>query len=76
MSDAIDTSDDAVHHGIRCKLCNTDLYSNYTHDFKYCQCGECFIDGGFSYMRAGFHSRDNIEFISKPREAVNNKEGK
>jgi hypothetical protein len=41
------------HVGIECLKCNTRIFSKHRHDFKYCKCGECFVDGGFDYLRYG-----------------------
>lgn len=42
------------HTGIQCPKCKEAIFSEHRHDFKYCKCGDCFIDGGYDYMRAGF----------------------
>jgi hypothetical protein len=42
--------------GIQCPSCTDVLVSLHRHDFKYCSCGECYIDGGREYTRIGFHS--------------------
>jgi hypothetical protein len=38
---------------IECPFCGYILYSRARHDFRYCQCESCFIDGGFDYPRYG-----------------------
>lgn len=38
---------------IFCKNCYTLMHSKYRHDFKSCECGECFVDGGDDYFRYG-----------------------
>lgn len=47
------TTPDSVY-GIECPFCSTQFYSAYTHDFKYCPCGYCFVDGGRKYLRYGW----------------------
>lgn len=37
----------------KCKLCGDIIESTYRHDFKYCKCGEIFVDGGSDYLRRG-----------------------
>jgi len=32
--------------GIQCPKCKDIIYSRAGHDFKYCTCGEVFVDGG------------------------------
>lgn len=40
--------------GIKCPHCWEYIYSAYRHDFRYCFCGYCFVDGGTSYTRTGW----------------------
>lgn len=36
---------------IKCKLCGDIITSEYTHDFKWCKCHACAVDGGDSYLK-------------------------
>ena len=38
---------------IKCLKCNDIIESLSVHDFKYCKCGACSIDGGKQYTRIG-----------------------
>lgn len=38
---------------IKCLKCNDIIESLSVHDFKYCKCGACSIDGGNEYTRIG-----------------------
>lgn len=38
---------------IKCLKCNDIIESLSVHDFKYCKCGACSIDGGNQYTRDG-----------------------
>ena len=38
---------------IKCLKCNDIIESLSVHDFKYCKCGACSIDGGNQYTRGG-----------------------
>ncbi|MBQ2835748.1 MAG: hypothetical protein IJE68_02810 [Clostridia bacterium] len=38
---------------IKCLKCNDIIESLSKHDFKYCKCKACFIDGGSEYTRIG-----------------------
>lgn len=49
--------------GIRCGKCNSEVVSLYRHDFRYCRCGACFIDGGFDYTRIGWPPDVKCEYI-------------
>lgn len=37
--------------GIQCPLCKQKIFSMYRHDFKWCKCGYCAIDGGDDYVK-------------------------
>lgn len=41
-----------LNNSVRCKKCDSIIYSRYTHDFHSCDCGAISIDGGFEYCRA------------------------
>ncbi len=36
---------------IRCNKCGDEIESTYRHEFKWCSCGACAVDGGLSYLR-------------------------
>ena len=38
---------------IRCLVCNSIVESKTVHDFNYCPCKSCFVDGGREYSRIG-----------------------
>lgn len=40
--------------GIQCPYCDEKIWSKYRHDFHYCSCGYCFVDGGRDYLRNGY----------------------
>lgn len=39
---------------IRCLKCHTFAESTHRHEFKRCECGACFADGGLDYLRRGW----------------------
>ena len=39
---------------IKCTICDSVVWSQSRHDFRYCDCKKCFIDGGRSYTRMGW----------------------
>jgi len=61
-------------YGIKCTHCKSEIYSNHGYDFKYCQCGKIFIDGGYDYMRYGYSSEEDFEYCDRlvelPEERV------
>lgn len=40
-----------IHNKIRCKKCGEIIESFSVHDFKFCGCGACAVDGGHDYLR-------------------------
>ena len=52
-----------LKNAIRCKKCSDEIESNFTHDFKWCRCGACAVDGGLDYLRR-IGKPDDIEEIS------------
>ena len=38
---------------VKCLKCNDIIESLNQHDFKYCKCNACSIDGGTHYTRIG-----------------------
>lgn len=36
---------------IRCKLCGDVIESTSTHDFRWCSCEACAVDGGHLYLK-------------------------
>lgn len=40
-----------IHNMIRCNRCGDEIESTSRHDFKWCSCGKCAVDGGHDYLR-------------------------
>ena len=40
-----------IRNAIRCKKCGEVIESETVHDFKFCSCGSCAVDGGHDYLR-------------------------
>lgn len=49
---------------IRCKLCGDVITSQSVHDFRFCKCGKCAVDGGKEYLRR-LGNPENIEELSE-----------
>lgn len=47
---------------LRCKLCGDVIESKHRHDFVWCSCQSCFVDGGDDYFRFG-GVKENFEVI-------------
>lgn len=43
---------------IKCNKCGDVIYSRCRHDFHWCSCESCAIDGGFDYMKITGHDGD------------------
>ncbi len=55
------------HNKIRCKKCGEIIESFSRHDYKWCSCGNCAVDGGHDYLRRGWYS-DEWEDLSEFEE--------
>lgn len=54
-----------IRNAIKCLSCGVTVESHHRHDFKECQCGAVFVDGGKSYLRRGFtKSPEQFEDLS------------
>lgn len=42
------------HYGIQCPKCREILFSESTHDYKFCSCESVSVDGGTDYLRYGW----------------------
>ena len=40
-----------IHNRIRCRKCRDVIESETVHDFRFCSCGACTVDGGKNYLR-------------------------
>ena len=49
-----------IHNRCQCRKCGYIIESVHRHDFKHCNCGEIFVDGGRDYIRRGAKDMDNI----------------
>ena len=47
-------SEKIIHNRIKCNECGDIIESFTRHDFKYCSCGKCAVDGGKDYLRRCF----------------------
>ena len=40
-----------IENKIKCKKCGEIIESTSRHDFKFCECGSCAVDGGKDYLK-------------------------
>ena len=48
-------------NGIKCLKCGDIIYSRSRHDFRWCSCESCAVDGGFDYLKI-VGNKENWEF--------------
>ena len=53
---------------IKCRKCGDIIESTSVHDFKFCSCGACAVDGGKEYLRR-IGEREDWEELSEFEEA-------
>lgn len=47
--------------GLKCTVCGDTIYSRVRHDFHWCSCRGCFVDGGQDYFRYGGENFETTE---------------
>lgn len=47
----------------RCEQCQSIIVSQHRHDFVWCACHTCFVDGGSSYFRCGFDVPSSLTIL-------------
>lgn len=52
--------------GIECPACGAQIWSRHTHDFRFCPCDYCFVDGGRDYLRSGWGG-DGLPDLGPPK---------
>lgn len=53
-----------IRNSAKCLKCDDEIVSEWQHDFKYCSCGNIFVDGGLAYTRHGFHDKKKYKDTS------------
>ena len=48
---------------VKCPRCGDVIYSRAHHDFHYCSCGACSVDGGFDYFKYSFPHNEPPELF-------------
>lgn len=54
-----------ISNRAQCRLCGDIIESLHRHDFKWCGCGEIYVDGGRAYLRRGAVDPNNIIELSE-----------
>lgn len=56
------------HNMIKCLKCGDVIESVSVHDFRWCSCHSCAVDGGKEYLRRCFNTREDFEELSEYEE--------
>lgn len=51
-----------IKNVIRCKHCGNIIESIRVHDFKFCECGSCAVDGGHDYLHRCYKTNPETDF--------------
>lgn len=64
-----------TRNAIRCKHCGDIIESVHVHDFKFCSCGSCAVDGGHDYLRRYCKNspEDDYEDLSESESILDTK---
>jgi len=57
-----------VLNAVKCCNCNQVVVSAHRHDFRECECGNIFTDGGHDYTRRGGkldHAYEDFSLVEK-----------
>lgn len=46
-----------ISNKIKCKKCGDIIESKHRHDFRWCSCKNCAVDGGLDYMKRCFDGK-------------------
>ena len=52
-----------IKNAIQCKHCGDIVESKSVHDFQMCSCQSVFVDGGHEYLRRGFKTDPEEDYI-------------
>ena len=58
-----------IRNAIRCKNCGEVIEGETVHDFKFCSCGSCAVDGGHDYLRR-CGNREDWEELSEAEKVL------
>lgn len=57
-------------NAIKCNSCGDIIESTHRHDFKWCSCKSCAVDGGLAYQKRCAKTEDSYTEASEYREAT------
>lgn len=63
-----------ITNKIRCLKCGDIIESIHCHDFKFCSCGACAVDGGLDYLRRCGNREDWEDLSEYETKEINNEE--
>lgn len=50
-----------ISNKIKCKFCGDIIESTNRHDFKWCSCEKCAVDGGHDYLKRSYKGKSPEE---------------
>lgn len=59
-----------IHNKIKCKKCGDIIESMHRHDFKWCSCGQCAVDGGHDYLKRSYSGSNPEECFEDLSEVI------
>lgn len=65
-----ENKDEVIVSAIECPECGETIYSRAHHDFHFCHCGACAIDGGFDYVKITAQNPSSVQIKKIPIKAT------
>lgn len=59
-----------ISNKIKCKFCGDIIESKNRHDFKFCSCGKCAVDGGHDYLKRSYSGSNPEEYFEDLSEVI------
>lgn len=59
---------------VTCGNCGAEIYSRARHDYRSCPCSRTQVDGGFDYLKYGWHPEDSKPTIKTRYVGMTRKE--
>ncbi len=53
-----------IKNSIKCNICGDVIESKHVHDFVFCSCKACAVDGGHYYLRRVCREKDCFTELS------------
>lgn len=57
-----------ISNKVKCLKCGDIIESLHTHDFKWCSCKNVAVDGGKSYLKRCYATREYVELSETEKD--------